>query len=178
MHDPVIDLDPRYSDDTATPTSWEHTEAVLETAQLFWIATVRDDRRPHLVPLVAVWLDGLIHFSSGPEEQKTFNLRQHRQVALITGSDQWYAGLDVTVEGPAERVTDADRLERIAAAWDAKWNGFWGRHLVTDEGFSSPNGGTAWVYAVRPSKILAFGRGAAGFSQTRYRPRPEEPQRP
>jgi nitroimidazol reductase NimA-like FMN-containing flavoprotein (pyridoxamine 5'-phosphate oxidase superfamily) len=176
MDNPRIDIDPRYSDDGAKPTSWEHTDAILETAQLFWIATVRDDGRPHLVPLVAVWLDGMIHFSSGPEEQKTFNLRQQRDVALLTGSNQWYEGLDVVVEGPAERVTEPDRLERIATAWDTKWNGFWGSHTVTEEGFRGPSGGTAWVYAVRPTKIFAFGRGAAGFSQTRYRPAARAPR--
>jgi hypothetical protein len=43
---------------------------VLETAQLFWIVTVRGDGRPHLTPLVAVWMDGALHFSTGEEEQK------------------------------------------------------------------------------------------------------------
>lgn len=170
MNDPVIDLDPRYSDDGQIPTSWSHTRSVLRTAQLFWIATVRDDGRPHVVPLVAVWLDDVLYFSSGEEEQKTVNLRHHDRVALTTGSDHWYAGLDVVVEGRAEPVTDPAVLARVAAAWDAKWDGFWGEYTVTDGGFGTPSGGFARVYAVRPLKILAFGRGPAGFSQTRYRP--------
>lgn len=169
MKNPATDLDPRYSDDGAKPTSWTHTEAILETAQLFWITTVRKDGRPHVVPLVAVWLDGAIHFSCGPQEQKAFNLRHNQHVALTTGSNQWYEGLDVVIEGRAERVTDPARLERIAKAWDTKWHGFWGHHTVTDGGFGSPDSHD-FVYAVEPTKIMAFGRGAAGFSQTRYRP--------
>ena len=35
-----------------------------------WLTTVRADGRPHVTPLVAVWLDDAIHFSTGPEEQK------------------------------------------------------------------------------------------------------------
>lgn len=67
-------------------------------------------------------------------------------------------------------MTDPAVLARVAAAWDAKWDGFWGEHTVTDAGFGTPSGGFARVYAVRPLKILAFGRGPAGFCQTRYRP--------
>jgi general stress protein 26 len=169
MSEPATDLDPRYSTDGVNPTDWSHTQSVLETAQLFWITTVREDGRPHVVPLVAVWLDGMLHFSSGQQEQKISNLRHHDQVTLLTGSDRWYAGLDVTVEGRAERVTDPVRLERIATAWQTKWNGYW-QHSVIEGGFGDPGGRLDHVYAVRPTKIFAFGRGPAGFSQTRYRP--------
>lgn len=169
MYEPVTDLDPRYSTDGVNPTPWSHTRSVLETAQLFWITTVREDGRPHVVPLVSVWLDEMLHFSSGHQEQKILNLGHHDRVALLTGSDQWYAGLDVVVEGRAERVTEPARLERIATAWDSKWDGYW-EHSVTEGGFGDPGGGVIHVYAVRPTKILAFGRGPAGFSQTRYRP--------
>lgn len=35
---------------------------------------MRADGRPHVTPLVAVWLDGAPHFSTGPAEQKAVNL--------------------------------------------------------------------------------------------------------
>jgi nitroimidazol reductase NimA-like FMN-containing flavoprotein (pyridoxamine 5'-phosphate oxidase superfamily) len=68
-------LDQRNSDPAAVPASWEDTRRVLETAELFWISTVRPDGRPHVTPLVAVWMDGAIYFHTGAEEQKAANLR-------------------------------------------------------------------------------------------------------
>jgi hypothetical protein len=58
MNEPVTELDPRFSDPDAVPTSWPETRRILESAELFWICTVRADGRPHVTPLVAVWLDG------------------------------------------------------------------------------------------------------------------------
>jgi hypothetical protein len=42
-------------------TDWEDTRRILETAQIFWICTVRANAKPHVTPLVAVWLDGAFH---------------------------------------------------------------------------------------------------------------------
>jgi hypothetical protein len=50
-------LDQWNSDSDAVPARWEETHRVLEGAELFWISTVRADGRPHVTPLVAVWLD-------------------------------------------------------------------------------------------------------------------------
>lgn len=53
--DTTGELDPRFSGPDASPTPWEDIQAVLEEADRSWITTVRDDRRPHSTPLVAVW---------------------------------------------------------------------------------------------------------------------------
>jgi hypothetical protein len=58
MGEPVAELDERFSDPGATATPWAKAREVLETAQLSWVTTVRADGRPHVTPLVAVWLDG------------------------------------------------------------------------------------------------------------------------
>jgi predicted pyridoxine 5'-phosphate oxidase superfamily flavin-nucleotide-binding protein len=49
---PVTTLDQRYSAPGAVATGWDETRRVLETAELFWISTVRADGRPHVTPLV------------------------------------------------------------------------------------------------------------------------------
>ena len=69
-------LDTRFSDPDAVATSWDEISRVLETAELFWISTVRADGRPHVTPVVAVWLDNALHFSTGANEQKAVNLRK------------------------------------------------------------------------------------------------------
>lgn len=165
MTKPRTELDTRFSDPAAQPTSWEDTLEAIKQAGIFWISTVRTDRRPHVTPLVAVWLDDALHFSTGPGEQKARNLASNPRVALTTGINDWENGLDVVVEGEATRVTDAQQLDRLAAAWAQKWDGRW-QYEVSQEGFRH-GVGIALVFAVRPVKVLAFTKG--GFSHTRHR---------
>ena len=167
MNDPVTRLDERFSDPDARPTTWAQAREVLEAAQISWISTVRADGRPHLTPLVAVWLDGALHFTTGPAEQKAVNLRTNPAVVLTTGCDTWDHGLDVVVEGEAHRVIDRATLERLAAAWARKWDGSW-RFDVADDGFHHEGGGVALVFAVEPTKVIAFGKGT--FTHTRHLP--------
>jgi general stress protein 26 len=168
-------LDARFSDPTATAVPWDDARRALERAELSWITTVRADGRPHVTPLVAVWFDDALHFCTGPDEQKARNLLANPHVVVTTGCNGWDEGLDVMVEGEAVRVTDRPMLERLAAAWREKWDGRWTYEPV-DGGFAhgadapadaaSADHGPVHVYAVRPSKVLAFGKDP--FSQTRY----------
>jgi general stress protein 26 len=85
MTQPVTELDARFSDPAAVAADWDQTRRTLEDAELFWIATVRADGRPHATPLVAVWLDDAIYFATGFGEQKAVNLRTNQNVILMTG---------------------------------------------------------------------------------------------
>jgi hypothetical protein len=117
-----------------------------------------------VTPLVAVWLDGFAYFSTGPEEQKAINLETNSSVALTTGCNRWDDGLDVVVEGSAERVTDPPLLERLAALWAEKWDGRW--QFEPRDGMFHHVGGPANVFRIVPTKVLAFGR--PDFTQTRH----------
>jgi general stress protein 26 len=163
---PSPELDARFSDPNARPTPWVHARDVLETAQLAWITTVRRDGRPHVTPLVTVWLDDTLYFTTGASEQKGHNLAGNPHVVITTGCNRWEDGTDVVVEGDAERVTDRPRLEQLAAAWRGKWDGSW-QFDVGDGVFLHGDGNEALVYGVTPTKVLAFGKGP--FSHTRYR---------
>ena len=165
MNTPVTELDTRFSDPDATASGWDQTRRTLETAELFWICTVRADGRPHVSPLVAVWLDGAIHFATGPGEQKAINLQRNAHVILMTGCNQWDAGLDVVVEGDAVQVTDDLALQRLASAWATKWDRRW--QYQTRNGRFRHAAGEALVFSVTPTKVLAFGKGT--FSHTRHR---------
>lgn len=165
MNEPVTKIDPRFSDPDAVATPWEETRQALEEAELFWISTVRADGRPHVTPLVAVWLDGALHFCTGAAEQKTMNLRGNQHVILTTGCNHWEVGLDVVVEGDAIQVTDDDLLERLAVAWATKWDGQW-QFEARNGGFHHKSGGMALVFQVKPAKILAFAKDT--FSHTRH----------
>jgi nitroimidazol reductase NimA-like FMN-containing flavoprotein (pyridoxamine 5'-phosphate oxidase superfamily) len=163
---PITELDAPYSMDDAEATAWEEVRAAIEAAQLFWISTVRADGRPHVTPLVAVWLDDALHFSTGPLEQKAVNLRHNDRVALTTGCNDWQGGLDIVVEGPAVRVTDDAALHRLADAWRTKWDGFW-QYEVRD-GEHWQEGHNAHVFRVAPTKVLSFNKTTGAATRHRF----------
>src|SRR5919108_1520599 len=168
MIEPAPELDARFSSPGAAARPWSEVRQVLEKAEMFWLSTVRRDGRPHVVPLPAMWLDGALHFCTGPQEQKARNLAANPRCVLTTGTDRFMSGLDVVVEGQANRVTNDDLLTRLAAMWQDKlgWH-----YEVVDGAFRekpAEAADVAHVFALVPTKILAFGKGEP-FSQTRYR---------
>lgn len=167
MSEPATSLDTRFSEPGSAATPWETTLQALRAAELSWITTVRHDGRPHVSPLVTVWFDGALWFSTGATEQKAVNLRTSPHVVVTTGCNSWDHGLDVVVEGEATRETSNDILAQLAKAWAAKWDGRW-HYEARDGAFHHhPGGGEALVFRVTPRKILAFGKGA--FTHTSYR---------
>jgi general stress protein 26 len=166
MTTPQTTLDERFSQPGSDPTSWDQARAVLETAELTWLTTVRADGRPHQTPLVAVWHDDALHFCTGTEEQKAVNLSHNPHVLLTVAGRRWDEGLDVVVEGDAVRVTDEGALGALAAAWTAKWDGRWTFEVRDGHFFHRGADFPVLVYAVRPTKVLAWGQGT--FTQTRH----------
>ena len=172
--EPVAELDPRFSSEDAAPRAWAEVRRHLEGAEVYWISTVRPDRRPHVTPLLSVWLDGALYFCTGPDERKAKNLQRNPRCVFTTGCNALGEGLDVVVEGEASRVTDEARLGRVAGAYLSKYGDDW-RYAVRDGAFYHDPGslrredpGAAWVYEVAPVKILGFGKGEP-YSQTRWR---------
>jgi general stress protein 26 len=168
MPAPVTTLDEQYSDPAAAATGWEETRRVLETAELFWLSTVRADGRPHVTPVVAAWSEGAVWFSTGADEQKFANLHANPHVVLTTGCSRWDQGLDVVVEGDAVQVTDDTVLERVAGAFTARWDGRW-QFIARGGCFRGPDGsGEAMVFSVTPVKVFAHAKGDP-FGATRHR---------
>jgi general stress protein 26 len=171
MTTPVTTLDERYSDPLAVATGWDETRRVLESAQVFWISTVRADGRPHVTPCAAMWLDGVIYFDTGANQQKAINLRANPHVILTTGCNHWDTGLDIVVEGDAVRVTDDATLKYLAETWAGRWDGSF-RFVVRDGCFRHEQDEglpPVLVFCVTPAKILAFTRGAhAGHTTHRF----------
>jgi nitroimidazol reductase NimA-like FMN-containing flavoprotein (pyridoxamine 5'-phosphate oxidase superfamily) len=165
LNEPVPELDVRFSAPEASATTWTEVLKALREAELYWISTVRPDGRPHVTPLSAVWHDGALYFCTGAGEQKGVNLARSAKCALTTGTNAWKAGLDVVIEGTAERVADESVLRRLADAWQSKYKGDW-RFDVANGAFHH-DGGEALVFEVVPAKIIAFAKG--DFAQTRFR---------
>lgn len=162
----VAELDRRFSSLDAVATPWLQAREILEDAEMSWVSTVRRDGRPHVTPLVTVWLDDCLYFTSGPGEQKVRNLEHNPAVVVTTGTNGWDVGTDVVVEGAAHRVGDEELLHRLRSAWRNRWDGRW-RYEVADGAFWHAPGGVSLVYGVVPAKVLAFAK--SPFAQTRYR---------
>ncbi len=166
MKDPTAELDPQFSSSGATPTSWAEARGYLEQAEVFWLTTVRPDGRPHITPLVAVWLDGTLYFCTSTGERKAKNLARNPHCIALTGCNT-LEGLDLVVEGDATRVSDEATLRRVAEAYAAKYPPPF-HFTVHDGAFDNGAGEMAWVYKVTPATAFGFRKGEA-FSQTRWR---------
>jgi general stress protein 26 len=158
-------FDPRFSDPKAGATPWPDAAHVLEEAELYWLTTVRADGRPHVTPLIGVAHDGIVHFCTGLREQKARNLEHSPRVALTTGNNTWAQGLDVVVEGTAQRVVDRETLQHLADAYEAKYGSVW--HFDVGDGVFGSGEDAAAVFRIEPSKVLAFAK--EPHAQTSYR---------
>jgi nitroimidazol reductase NimA-like FMN-containing flavoprotein (pyridoxamine 5'-phosphate oxidase superfamily) len=158
-------LDARFSRATE-PVGWQQVSDALAAAELYWLTTVRGNGRPHVTPLVGVWVDDAFVFCTGPTEQKFRNLEQSKAVAITTGNNAWADGLDVVVEGVAQRITGRDALKTLADAFRAKYGDAW--DFANDGEVFNPNQQAAHVFRVPPDKVLAFAKSPHG--QTRFRP--------
>jgi hypothetical protein len=83
--EPTAELDSQLSSDDATPIPWAEGRERLEGAAVYWISTVRPDGRPHITPLLSVWLDGALYFCTGPDDRKAKNLVRNPHCILTTG---------------------------------------------------------------------------------------------
>jgi hypothetical protein len=79
----------------------------------FFLGTARPDGTPHAAGVGVAWHDGDMYLTSGPRARKARNLAANPRCTLSASLD----GIDVVLEGEAQRVTDAATLERIAALY-------------------------------------------------------------
>jgi hypothetical protein len=154
-----------FSSDGAVPTGWARGKAVLEAAEVYWLSTVRPDGRPHVTPVLGVWLDGAMHFCTGSTERKAMNLMQNPHCILTTGSND-LDGLDVVLEGDVAKMSDEAELHGVADAYESKY----GERFTAPEGTwfglgDAIRSGDALLYRVAPAKVLGFAKGGV-FSQT------------
>jgi nitroimidazol reductase NimA-like FMN-containing flavoprotein (pyridoxamine 5'-phosphate oxidase superfamily) len=146
---------------------WAEARSRLEEAQFYWLATVRPDGRPHVMPVLAIWLDGALHFSTGPASHKGKNLAGDSNCVITVDSDD----LHLVVEGNAAKVSAEARLQRVAAAYASKYG--W-QVAVRNGAFHDADGApTAGpppyeVYEVTPTTIFAFGTDES-FGAARWR---------
>lgn len=145
---------------------WAEARSRLEEAQFYWLATVRPDRLPHVMPILAVWVGGALHFASSPTTRKGKNLARAPHCAITIDSDD----LHLVVEGTTAKVSDQARLQRVADAYASKYG--W-QVTVRNGAFHADGAPTAGpppyeVYVVTPTTIFALGTDDS-FGAARWR---------
>ncbi len=96
-----------------------HITERLRTDVILWLASVRPDGRPHLVPVWFLWEGETILLFSKPENQKVRNLRQNPAVTVALDSTD--EGDDVIVlEGIAAIIDDPD-ITTVLPAYASKY---------------------------------------------------------
>ena len=163
--EPRVELDPRYGDEGVPATQWADARQRLEQAELYWVTTVRRDGRPHITPLIAVWVDDALYFCTGPTEQKARNIAGNPHCILMTGCNTFHEGMDLVVEGEATKVDDDAKLRRLADAWESKYGPEW--RFDAHDGAFHHEAGQAWVFEVAP--VRAYGFAKDPYSHTRWR---------
>lgn len=158
-------LDKRFGE-TDQAADWQTVSDALAGAELYWLTTVRGDGRPHVTPLVGVWVDDSFAFCTGSDEQKARNLERNANVAVTTGVNTWTDGLDIVVEGSVARVTGHEPLKLLADVWREKYDGVW--DYENDDEVFDPQGTRAHVFRVTPTKVIAFAKSPHG--QTTFKP--------
>jgi len=104
----------RYGE-AALPWSRAHEALVVPPSEdLTWfLGTVRPDGRPHAAGVGALYLDGVVWFTSSPAARKARNLAANPRATFSVR----LAGVDLVFEGVAERVTDGATLETLATRY-------------------------------------------------------------
>ncbi len=153
--------------DESETTSWDMARERLanpEFQRTSWLATTRPDGRPHLMPVIATWIDGAIHIVAGEGTRKARNLAADGRCVIATTSTT-LPSLDIVLEGRAEPLTDDDEVRHIA---ESLTKSGWPLEASGDK-VDGPNAPTAGpppytIFRFRPSK--AFGLpGMLGMDQ-------------
>jgi nitroimidazol reductase NimA-like FMN-containing flavoprotein (pyridoxamine 5'-phosphate oxidase superfamily) len=136
---------------------WEDVRDRIARASDFWVTTVRTSGAPHVRPVFAVWVDGLLVSTTNGSRAKARNLDANPRVSFATRED----GIDVIVEGRAAFVTDEASLSRIAEEYQTKYG--WPLEIRHGEAFHAPFAAPAAgpppfrPYAVTPDVVYAMG---------------------
>lgn len=132
---------------------WSWAEEQLTSARNYWIATTRDDGRPHAAPVWGLWLEGIVYLSTDPASLKGRNIAARPEIVvhLESGDDT------VILEGTARKVGDAATLATFVDAYEAKY----GFRVDT----SNANFG---VYSLQPRVALTWREQAFPDSATRW----------
>jgi nitroimidazol reductase NimA-like FMN-containing flavoprotein (pyridoxamine 5'-phosphate oxidase superfamily) len=141
-------LPPAYGKATR-PMAWSEADRLLTESRVYWLASVRTDGRPHVVPSDGIWLGAALYFGGSPETVHMRNVRATGHAVAHVGDGLAAA---VIVEGTVTDETPTqDVAERLAEANNTKYADYG----MTMEPSDYVKTG---VTALRPRRVLAWTR--------------------
>jgi hypothetical protein len=112
------------------PFEWGRIEAGLERGvtqapgsggpdrHTCWLATINEDRSPHVTGIGAIWVDGAFWFETGDGTRKGKNLARDPRCTLSVATQEF----DLVLDGEAEKITEPATVAAMAKEWaDAGW---------------------------------------------------------
>jgi hypothetical protein len=127
---------------------WQIVEERLRASKHYWLATVRPDGTPHVVPRWGVWLDGTFYYDGATTTRHVRNLEHNSSCTLNLES-----GTEVViVEGVslATRADAGDLGARLAIAFEK----YHPEYMPGPDSWSDDQGGG--LRALVPKRVLAW----------------------
>jgi PPOX class probable F420-dependent enzyme len=111
-------------------------EERLQTEQNLWLATVRPDGSPHLVPIWFVWVAGKIYLCTGGVSVKVRNVKHNPRVSIALED----GNQPIIIEGQAQLIELAETA--VVGAFQHKYD--W--DITSDHTYTQ-------LIEIEPSKI-------------------------
>jgi GNAT superfamily N-acetyltransferase len=131
---------------------WRWAVERLTRSHNYWLATVRPDGAPHLMPVWGIWQDDAFRFSTGAASRKARNLRVDPRCVVSTES----ADESVILEAVVETLAGEAAIQAFLAAYNAKYPG-------------SLDASWGPFYLARPQVVFGFIEHDGQFSKTATR---------
>ena len=96
---------------------WSWAEQRLRRSHNYFLMTVGENARPHVMPVWGIWVDGRFFFSTGHQSRKARNLASNRQCVVCTEE----SAQAVIVEGIAAELSDPALFKRLAPVYHRKY---------------------------------------------------------
>ena len=98
--------------------AWADVRAKLERERTYWVASIRLDGRPHLIPKDGIWLDDTWYYSGAEKTVHHRNVLRNPAVAMHVGGETDA----VIVEGSVHKVVPPqDLAQQLAELTNVKY---------------------------------------------------------
>jgi hypothetical protein len=125
---------------------WAEVDEQLRNAGQYWVASVRPDGRPHVVPRDGIWLDGTWHYGGSEATVHNRNLTLNRSLTMHIGDGM----TAIIVEGKAQFGKAGPSIaQRLADEQNRKYSHYGMK--ATPEQYTSME---AW--SLRATRVLAW----------------------
>jgi hypothetical protein len=125
---------------------WDHVEARLRAATVYWLSTVGPEGQPRVRPVDGLWHDGVLYVGGSPETRWVRDLVTEPRVAVHLDG-----GTDVAILDGTAVVLEHGVGPELAATLAALSNAKYPQYGMTPEMYEGPG-----PIAIRPRRALAW----------------------